>query len=50
MGWETGGSLAWQVYGKSGEPTQEHGKVSGVPAWSLVAAFARPEGGFTIVY
>ena len=50
MGWKKGGRLAWQVYGKSGEPTAEHGIADGVPAWSLVAAFARPDGGFTIVY
>jgi len=50
MGWKKGGSLAWQVYDKSEQPTAEHGKVAGVPVWSLVAAFARPDGGFTIVY
>jgi hypothetical protein len=50
MGWKKGGSLAWQVYSKSGEATAEHGKIDGVPVWSLVAAFARPDGGFTIVY
>jgi hypothetical protein len=50
MGWKKGGTLAWQVYDKSGQPTGEHGKVTGVPVWSLVAAFARPDGGFTIVY
>lgn len=50
MGWKKGGSLAWQVYDKSGHPTAEHGKAAGVPVWSLVAAFARPDGGFTIVY
>jgi hypothetical protein len=50
MGWKKGGSLAWQVYDKGGQPTQVHGKADGVPVWSLVAAFARPDGGFTIVY
>jgi len=50
MGWKKGGSLAWQVYDEKGQPTQEHGKADGVPVWSLVAAFARPDGGFTIVY
>jgi len=50
MGWKKGGSLAWQVYDKDGRPTQEHGKADGVPVWSLVAALARPDGGFTIVY
>ena len=50
MAWKKGGRLAWQVYNKSGQPTAEHGQSEGVPAWSLVAAFARPDGGFTIVY
>ncbi len=50
MGWNQGGSLAWQAYGKDGRPTAERGRARGVPAWGLVAAFARPDGGFTIVY
>jgi hypothetical protein len=50
MGWKKGGSLAWQVYDKWDQPTAEHGRIAGVPVWSLVAAFARPDGGFSIVY
>lgn len=50
MGWKKGGSLAWQVYDSSLEPTGETGHADGVPAFSLIAAFARPDGGFTIVY
>ena len=50
MGWKKGGSVAWQVYDKEGRPTQERGKMGGVPVWSLVAAYARPDGGFTVVY
>jgi hypothetical protein len=50
MGWNKGGSLAWQVYDKSGKPAPGSGRADGVPVWSLVAAFARPDGGFTIVY
>jgi hypothetical protein len=50
MSWERGGSLAWQVYNTAGEPTAEKGRADGVPTWSLVAVFARPDGGFTIVY
>jgi hypothetical protein len=50
MAWNQGGALAWQVYDKDGRPTAEHGRARGVPVWSLVAAFARPDGGFTIVY
>ena len=50
MGWNQGGSLAWQVYDKAGKPTAEKGKADGVPTWSLVAVFARPDGGFTVIY
>jgi hypothetical protein len=50
MGWNQGGSLAWQVYDKSGKPTAERGRADGVPVWSLVAVFVRPDGRFAIVY
>jgi hypothetical protein len=50
MGWEKGGSVAWQLFDKDGAPMAEKGRVAGVPVWSLVAVFARPDGGFTIIY
>jgi hypothetical protein len=50
MGWDRGGSLAWQVFDKNGKPTDKHGTAEGVPTWSLAAVFARPDGSFTIVY
>ena len=50
MGWNKGGSLAWQVYDKNGKPTAEAGHADGVPVWSLLTAFTRPDGSFTIVY
>jgi hypothetical protein len=50
MGWKQGGALEWQVYGKTGKPTAERGKMDGVPVWSLIAVFTRPDGGFTIMY
>ncbi len=49
MGWAKGGNLSWQVYDKNGLPTQK-GNERGVPKWSLVAGFARADGGFTILY
>lgn len=49
-GWNRGGAVAWQVFGKDGKPTDEKGRVAGVPTWSLVAAFVRPDGGWTILY
>ena len=50
MGWERGGSVAWQVFDKDGRPTAEKGRAAGVPVWSLVAVFSCADGGFTIVY
>jgi hypothetical protein len=50
MGWDRGGAVAWQVFEKDGKPTAEKGRAGGVPTWSLVAVFARKDGGFTIVY
>lgn len=50
MGWQRGGSVAWQVFDKEGRPTAEKGHAAGVPTWSLVAGFSRKEGGFTILY
>jgi len=51
MLWNRSGSLAWQVFDKDGRPTVEKGRATNrVPTWSLVAVFARPDGGFTIVY
>jgi hypothetical protein len=50
MGWERGGSLAWQVYDRDGNATAERGNAAGVPVWSLVAPFVRPDGRFAIVY
>ena len=50
MGWNQGGSLAWQVYDKAGQPTSEKGTADGVPTWSLVAVFVRPDGSLTVIY
>lgn len=50
MGWKKGGALAWQVFDRNGLPIGETGHASGVPAWSLVAAFALADGSFRIVY
>lgn len=48
--WGKGGSVAWQIFDKKGEPEGAPGRADGVPPWSLVAAFARPDGGFTLLY
>jgi hypothetical protein len=49
-GWNRGGSLAWQVYDKSGRPLGQPGRAAGIPTWSFAAVFARPDGGFTIIH
>ncbi len=48
--WGQGGSLEWQTFDRNGDPIGKEGHISGVPAWSFGAAFARPDGGFTIIY
>jgi hypothetical protein len=50
MGWNRGGALAWQVFDRDGVPTKERGRADGVPVWSLVTAFVRPDGRFAIMY
>lgn len=50
MGWKKGGSLAWQVFDRSGKPTGEKGTAEGVPVWSLPTVVAVPGGAFTVIY
>lgn len=51
MAWNRGGSVAWQVFDARGKAlAQLSGRTDGVPAWSLVAVFSRPDGGFTVLY
>ena len=50
MGWSRGGTLAWQVFDKTGAPIGDPGRAEGVPAWSLVAAIAKRDGTFAIIY
>jgi RNA polymerase sigma factor (sigma-70 family) len=50
MGWARGGTVVWQVFDKNGTPTAERGHAAGVPVWSLVAAFVRPDGCFAVMY
>lgn len=49
-GWGKGGAVAWQLYDESGNPTSEKGRAEGVLTWSLVAAVAKPDGSFVIIY
>ncbi len=50
MAWKKGGSARWQVYDKDFKPVGVPGKAEGVPAWGLVSAFARPDGGFAVMF
>lgn len=49
-GWQRGGSVAWQMFDASGAPSGPIGRATGLPVWGLSAVFARPDGGFTVVY
>ena len=49
-GWNRGGSLAWQLFDRSGKPIGEAGAAPGVPVWSLAAAIAHPDGSFEVLY
>ncbi len=55
MGWNKGGRLKWQLFDAKGKPLDPadpatSGGADGVPVWSLVAAVAKPGGGFMILY
>ncbi len=50
MAWKKGGTVAWQLYNRELRPQGPVGRADGVPVWSLVAAFARPDGTFAVVY
>jgi hypothetical protein len=49
-GWQKGGSLAWQLFDSTGNPTAEKGRAPGVPVWGLLAAITKPDGTFEIFY
>jgi hypothetical protein len=50
-GWQRGGSLAWQLFDRAGEPTGERGVIeAGIPTWSFAAPAVNTDGSFSIVY
>ena len=49
MSWKRGGSVHWQIFDK-GKRVGDSGTADGVPAWSLVAAYARRDGNFVVLY
>jgi hypothetical protein len=50
MAWKKGGSAAWQAYDGDLRPEGTAGTAEGVPAWGLVAAVARPDGRFAVMF
>jgi hypothetical protein len=44
------GDLHWQIFALDGRPETAHGDIPDAPAGSFAAAFANPDGGFTILY
>lgn len=49
-GWKKGGSLAYQVYDRTGQPTPDAGRLPGIAAWSFAAVAATPDNRFSILY
>ena len=50
MGWNKGGSLAWELFDASGTKSLAKGREEGVPANGCPAAVALPDGKFVIFY
>jgi hypothetical protein len=50
MGWQRGGSLAWQLYDTSGQLTSEKGQIAGVPASSFAVPVVNTDGSFSVIY
>ncbi len=49
--WKRGGTVAWRIFDQSGKTmSPENGSAPDFPVWGLVAAFARPDGSFVVVY
>jgi hypothetical protein len=48
-GWQRGGSLAWQGFGRNGKPVGDIRVQPGVPVWGFAAVAAKPNG-FVILY
>jgi hypothetical protein len=48
--WKKGGTVEWQAFDKDGRALADKGITPGFPAFSLIAAFTRPDGSFVVVY
>lgn len=50
-GWNKGGSVAWQVFDRNGEPEPgKSGRADGLPVWGSPAAFVARDDSFRIVF
>ena len=48
--WNRGGSMAWQLFDRTGKAPTSAGRLAGVPIWGTVAVAAGPDGRFVVVY
>jgi hypothetical protein len=48
-GWARGGAVCWQIYDAEHKPLSS-GRRAGMPAWSKVAVWARPDGNFGLIF
>jgi hypothetical protein len=49
-GWAKGGEAVWQVFDAKGAAELEQGRGEGLPVWDMVAAYAKPNGDFVVIY
>jgi hypothetical protein len=49
-GWNRGGALAWQVYGKNGQPAESGRRAGAIPVWGFPAVVGETHGRFTIFH
>jgi hypothetical protein len=49
-GWGKGGLLRWQLFSRQGDAIDGVGEAPGIPPFSFAAAYAKPDGGFAILY
>ena len=50
MAWKRGGAAAWELIDQDGKPTGDAWGSDGVPPDGAVAAFARPDGTFVVMW
>jgi hypothetical protein len=47
--WARGGTAAWELQDRTGQPLAVGANAGPVPVWGLVSAVARPDGSFLII-